>query len=52
MPDRRFIVEGRFWTFGLIDGLAYCLAFTPRNGIVRCIMLRRAHLEEFDRYVP
>jgi uncharacterized DUF497 family protein len=44
--------ETRYRAWGLIDGKAYCLAFTDRNGILRAISLRRARKKEIDRYVP
>jgi uncharacterized DUF497 family protein len=40
---------GRAW--GHIDGIAYYLAFTFRNGEMRPISLRRAHAKEMKRYV-
>ncbi len=49
VSDDRFS-EPRFRAYGLIDGLAYCLAYTIRAGAVRAISLRRAHQEEMDRY--
>lgn len=50
-PDtRRSYVEPRFRAWGIIDGLPYCLGFTLRDGAVRPISLRRAHLKEFRRY--
>jgi uncharacterized DUF497 family protein len=48
--DNRFS-EPRFRLYGLIDGVAYCLAGTDRNGIVRVISLRRAHAKEMKRHV-
>lgn len=50
VDDRRF-EEPRFRLYGLIDGKAYCLAGTDRDGIVRAISLRRAHSKEVNRYV-
>lgn len=44
--------ETRYRAWGLIDGVAYCLAFTDRNGALRAISLRRAHKKEMDRYAP
>jgi hypothetical protein len=49
--DGRF-TESRLRAYGLIDGEAYCLAYTLRNGVVRAISLRRAHAKEMRRYVP
>ncbi len=43
--------ETRYRAWGLIDGQAYCLAFTDRAGAVRAISLRRAHKKEMDRHV-
>ena len=49
--DRGEYGETRFRAWGLIDGNAYCLAFTHRGDKVRAISLRRAHKKEMDRYV-
>jgi uncharacterized DUF497 family protein len=49
VADDRF-AEPRFRAYGLIDGLAYCLAFTLREAVLRVISLRRAHKKEMDRY--
>lgn len=50
--DTRFDYgELRFRAWGEIDGEAYCLAFTTRNGRLRAISLRRAHRREMERYV-
>lgn len=49
VDDDRF-AEPRFRIYGLIDGVAYCLAGTMRGAKVRVISLRRAHQEEMDRY--
>lgn len=49
--DERFDYgEMRFRAWGLIDGLAHCLAFTTRNDRVRAISLRRVHLKELKRH--
>lgn len=50
VEDRRF-AEPRFRLYGLIDGEAYCLAGTDRNGKIRVINLRRAHAKEMRRHV-
>jgi hypothetical protein len=50
MVDSRF-EERRLRAYGLIDGEAYCLAYTLRGGVVRAISLRRAHAKEMRRYV-
>jgi uncharacterized DUF497 family protein len=50
--DDRFSNEIRFRAYGLIEGDAYCLAYTVRNGNIRPISLRRAHKKEIGRYVP
>lgn len=47
---RRDYGEPRFRAFGTIDGGKFCLAFTPRNGRVRVISLRRMHDKEARRY--
>ena len=50
MVDDRFDYgETRAW--GHIDGVAYYLAFTFRDGEMRPISLRRAHAKEMKRYV-
>ena len=49
--DRSAYGETRFRAWGLIDGMAHCLVFTRRWGMVRAISLRRAHKKEMDRYV-
>jgi uncharacterized DUF497 family protein len=52
-PDNRFAYgEERFRAWGMIDGKAYCLAFTTRGGVIRPISLRRAHAKEMKRNVP
>lgn len=50
--DRFAYGEERFRAWGLIDGEAYCLAFTTRDERVRPISLRRAHAKEVKRHVP
>jgi uncharacterized DUF497 family protein len=50
VDDNRF-EEPRFRVYGLIDGLAYCLAGTDRDGVIRVISLRRAHAKEMKRNV-
>lgn len=53
VEDTRFDYnEVRHRTYGFIDGLAYCLVFTVRDGNVRAISLRRAHTKEMKRYAP
>jgi uncharacterized protein len=52
IDDRREYGEVRYRAYGFIDGVAYYLAFTNRNGRVRPISLRRAHAKEMKRYVP
>jgi uncharacterized DUF497 family protein len=44
--------EVRYRAYGFIDGVAYCLVFTNRDGRVRPISLRRAHMKEMRRRVP
>jgi uncharacterized DUF497 family protein len=52
VADDRFAYgEGRFRAFGLLDGEPHCLVFTLRDGEVRPISLRRAHVKEYRRYV-
>lgn len=50
--DRHDYGESRYLAFGYLDGVAHCLVFTDRNGVLRVIRLRRAHKKELDRYVP
>ena len=52
IDDRRDYGEIRYRAYGLIDGIAYCLTFTDRDGRVRPISLRRMHTKEWRRYVP
>lgn len=51
VDDHRFEDEPRFRLYGLIDGVAHCLAGTMRGETVRVINLRRAHKKEMKRYV-
>jgi len=51
VDDSRF-VEPRFRLYGLIGGVAHCLAGTNRDGTIRAISLRRAHAKEMRRYAP
>jgi uncharacterized DUF497 family protein len=51
VDDRYDYGEVRYRAYGFIDGVAYCLAFTTRNGQVRPISLRRAHAKEMRRHV-
>jgi uncharacterized DUF497 family protein len=51
VDDSARFAEPRYRLYGLIDGVAYCLAATNRNGRVRAISLRRAHARETRRYV-
>jgi uncharacterized DUF497 family protein len=52
VDSRRDYGEIRYRGYGYIDGLAYYLVFTDRNGQVRPISLRRAHNKEMRRHVP
>jgi uncharacterized DUF497 family protein len=52
IDDRRDYGEIRYRAYGFIDGIAYCLTFTDRDGRVRPISLRRMHTKEWRRYVP
>lgn len=49
VADERF-AEPRFRLYGLIDGQAYCVAGTMREGTIRVISLRRAHAKEMRRH--
>jgi uncharacterized protein len=51
VDDRYDYGEVRYRAYGYIDGVAYCSAFTSRNGKVRPISLRRVHTKEMKRYV-
>jgi uncharacterized DUF497 family protein len=51
VDDRYDYGEVRYRAYGFIDGVAYCLAFTNRNGQVRPISLRRAHAKEMRHHV-
>jgi hypothetical protein len=48
--DSRKYGEIRYRAFGYIDGIAYCFVFTDRDGAVRPISLRRAHMNEMRRH--
>jgi len=52
VDERADYSEIRYRAWGHIDGKAYYLAFTVRDGIVRPISLRRAHAKEMKRHVP
>ena len=51
VDDRYDYGEVRYRAYGYIDGVAYCLAFTNRDGKVRPISLRRVHTKEMKCYV-
>jgi len=51
IDDRHDYGEIRYRAYGYIDGVAYNLAFTSRDGMVRPISLRRAHAKEMRRHV-
>jgi uncharacterized DUF497 family protein len=51
VDDRFDYGETRYRAWGHIDGIAYYLAFTFRDGEMRPISLRRAHAKEMKRYV-
>ena len=48
--DRADYGEDRFQALGLIDGRLHMLVFTPRDGGVRVISLRKANSREVRRY--
>ena len=52
VDDRRDYGEIRYRAYGFIEGVAYCLTFTNRDGRVRPISLRRMHRKEMKRHVP
>jgi uncharacterized protein len=47
---RRDYGESRFQALGLIDGRLHMLVFTPREGKVHVISLRKANEREVKRY--
>lgn len=51
VTDGRLEGEQRYRLYGLLDGKPHCLAAVLRNGVIRAISLRRAHLKEYRRYV-
>jgi uncharacterized DUF497 family protein len=51
VDDRFDYGEARYRAWGHIEGIAYCLAFTFRDGEMRPISLRRAHAKEMKRHV-
>jgi uncharacterized DUF497 family protein len=51
VDDRYDYGKIRYRAYGFIDGAAYCLVFTDRNGQVRPISLRRSHAKEMRRHV-
>ena len=52
VDDRHDYGEIRYRAYGFIEGVAYCLTFTNRDGRVRPISLRRTHRKEMKRYAP
>ena len=50
VDDRFDYGEKRFRAFGRIEGLAYCLVYTPTGDDMRLISFRRAHAKEMRRY--
>jgi uncharacterized DUF497 family protein len=51
IPDtRRDYGEPRYRAFGLIDNRLHALVFTPREGVIRVISLRKASRREVIRY--
>lgn len=51
VDDRLDYGEVRYRAWGHIEGVAYYLAFTFRDGKMRPISLRRAHAKEMKRHV-
>jgi uncharacterized DUF497 family protein len=51
VDDRFDYGEVRYRAWGYIEGVAYYLAFTFRDGKMRPISLRRAHAKEMKRHV-
>lgn len=50
VDSRREYGETRLRTFGRVDGKAYMIAFTVRDGRARLISFRRCHEKEMRRY--
>ena len=50
LDNRKVYGEMRYRAFGLIDYRLYCLVFTPRNGKIRVISLRKANQREVQAY--
>lgn len=50
LDDRSDYGESRFRAYGWIGERLYCLVFTPRNGCIRLISLRKANQREVKRY--
>ena len=48
--DRVNYGEDRFIAFGQINGRLHVLVFTPRDGAIRVISLRKANKREIKRY--
>lgn len=42
--------ESRYQALGMLDGRLYFVAFTPRNGAMRVISMRKASKKEVCRY--
>lgn len=51
VKDDRFDGEQRYRLYGLLNGQPHCLAAVLRDGVIRAISFRRAHLKEYRRYV-
>ncbi|WP_019936922.1 BrnT family toxin [Bordetella sp. FB-8] len=47
---RRHYGERRFQALGFIEGKLHMLVFTPRDGMLRIISLRKANSREIKRY--
>jgi len=48
--DRREYTEQRFQAFGILNGCLYQVVFTPRNGVMRVISMRKANKREERKY--
>lgn len=48
--DRREYTEQRFQAFGILNGRLYQVVFTPRNGVMRVISMRKANKREERKY--
>jgi len=48
--DRKDYGERRVRAFGRINGVDFCIVFTPRGGKLRIISVRKARMKEMKRH--